>query len=223
DEPPHFAHDSLGANVYKSVNPRPHVTARCPMKRRTLALPIAAAVIMGLVAWRLSWEPPLRNGTRRQTTVRRLAPRFELYDQRSQLVKFERYLGRTRLLLLFIADTPAAEHPLVLQLLGQSELMDSANVQVIVVGMATPYANRESERRLGRSLPFPVLTDVNLQTPEPAPTHRLWGLAGDDPADVREGLYLIDRDGAVNWPGAAPQPAADPAQTIEAVARSEWP
>ena len=79
------------------------------MKYRILILPVAAAVIIGLVVWRMNRHPQGVGSRATPTAVRHLAPRFELYDQNSQLVKFERYLGRTRLLLLFTGDTPAAE------------------------------------------------------------------------------------------------------------------
>lgn len=193
------------------------------MKPRILILPISAVAIIALVAWRLSWEPLPRGAISPQAAARRLAPRFELYDQHSQMVKFERYLGRTRLLLLFIGDTPAADHPLVQLLHDRQTEIESTGVQIVVVGLATPYANRQAEQRTGITLAFPVLTDVDLRSPAPAPTHRLWGLAGDDPNDVRQGLYLIDRDGTVRWQGTAPRPATDPARIIDTVAAGEWP
>ncbi len=196
------------------------------MKPRILILPISAAVILAMVMWRVSREPEQSDGPAAPAAMRRLAPAFELYDQHSQLVKFERYLGRTRLLLLFIGDRPASEHPLARQLLDHHAAIESAGIQIVVVGVATPFANRESEKQLGARFPFPVLTDVNLRSPEPVPVHRQWGLVGDGPsaqAEVREGLFLIGRDGTVDWSRTAPQPVADPVAIVGSIAVGEWP
>jgi peroxiredoxin len=193
------------------------------MKYRVLILPLAAAVIGGLVVWRMNRESMLSDSPVTRTTDRRLAPRFELYDQHSQLVKFERYLGRTRLLLLFTADTPAAEHSLARQLLERHADIANAGVQIVVVGTATPFANREAEKQFGSEFPFPVLTDVDRQSPEPAPAHRRWGLIDGETQEVRSALFIIDRDGTVAWAQTAPQPVADPDRTVAEIAQGNWP
>ncbi len=195
------------------------------MKPRVLILPISAAAIFAMVIWRVNREAPQGDRAATPAAIRRLAPAFELYDQHSQLVKFERYLGRTRLLLLFIGDRPAAEHPLVRRLVDHHAAIEDAGIQIVVVGVATPFANREAEKQLAAPLPFPVLTDVNRQSPEPVPVHRLWGLADDHPASLstaREGLFLIGRDGTVDWSGTAPQPVVDPVATVDQIARGDW-
>jgi len=184
------------------------------MKPRVLILPISAVIIIGMVTWRLNRDADVSLIVRTTVDERRLAPRFELYDQHSQFVKFERYLGRTRLLVVFIADASADKHPLVRQLCENHDAIEDAGVQVVVVGTATPFATREAEKRRGDPFPFPVLSDVNLQTPEPTPTHRQWGLADDDPTDVQQGLFLIARDGTVAWSDSTPQPVIAPPATI---------
>jgi peroxiredoxin len=192
------------------------------MNHRILILPLAAAVITGLVLWRMDRQPQRVDSPAAQAAVRRLAPRFELYDQHSQLVKFERYLGRTRLLLLFTADTPAAEHALARQLLEHHAEIENAGVQIVVVGTATPFANREAEKQLGTAFPFPVLTDVDRTSPVPAPTHRRWGLIDGETREVQSALFVIDRDGTVAWAQTAPQPVADPARTIAEIAQGNF-
>ena len=72
------------------------------MRKRLLILPLSALVILGLVVYRVQREagrPP--TPLARPPVERRLAPRFELYDQQNQIVKFERSLGRTRLVVVF--------------------------------------------------------------------------------------------------------------------------
>lgn len=193
------------------------------MKPRDLVLLISAVAILGLVLWRLNRENIRPDASQTTSDVRRLAPRFELYDQHSKLVKFERYLGRTRLAVLFIADAPLDEHPLFQSLASKHAAIAAAGVQVIVVGTATPFAIREAEAQRGAEFPFPVLTDIDQKTPVPTPTHRLWGLAGDDPAAIRDGLFLIERDGTVTWNGSTPRAESDPAKAIEAMQNGEWP
>ncbi len=193
------------------------------MQPRVIVLFLSAAVIFSLVQWRLSRERDGPAPNKAATDIRQLAPRFELYDQHSQLVKFERYLGRTRLLVLFIADAKADEHPLVQQLAKAHAAIDKAGVQVIVVGTATPFAIREAEKRHGEPFPFPILTDINQLTPEPSPTHRHWGLASDDLPEIRQGLFLIDRDGTVAWTDNTPQPAHNPKLAIEFITSGDLP
>ncbi|MCA9075724.1 MAG: redoxin domain-containing protein [Planctomycetaceae bacterium] len=193
------------------------------MKPRDLVLLLSAVAILGLVTWRLNRENNQPDASRTTSEVRRLAPRFELYDQHSKLVKFERYLGRTRLVVLFIADAPPDEHPLFQALASKHSAIAAAGVQVIVVSTATPFAVREAEEQRGAEFPFPVLTDIDQKTPVPTPTHRQWGLAGDDPADLRDGLFLIERDGTVTWNGNTPRAESDPAKSIEAIQKGEWP
>lgn len=193
------------------------------MKPRNIVLILSAVVIVSLVQWRLHRENGGPSTDQGATGDRRLAPRFELYDQNSQLVKFERYLGRTQILLLFIADAAVGEHPHVEQLSANNALLEDSGVQVVVVGMATPFAIREAEKQRGEPYPFPVLTDINQQTPEPAPTHRLWGLVGSVPNDIREGLFLINRDGTVSWKGSTPRPQTDPAHVLSLLLQGVWP
>ena len=193
------------------------------MKPRDIVLILSAVIIVGLVKWRLHRDEGGPSTIKTTTSERRLAPRFELYDQNSQLVKFERYLGRTRILLLFIADSPVAAHPLVQQLMSNHTAIEDAEVQVVIVGTATPFATREAEKQRGEPYPFPVLTDINQQTPEPVPTHRQWGLAGDEPTDIREGLFLIDRDGTVPWFENAPRPESAPSNITTMIVNGDWP
>ena len=73
---------------------------------------------------------------------------MELYDQKSQLVKFERYLGRTKMVVVFFdGETGADADPWLTQLRDHHDQVQAAGVQVIGIGLATPYANREAEKR----------------------------------------------------------------------------
>ncbi len=101
---------------------------------------------------------------------RRLAPRVELYDQSSQLVKFERYLGRTRMVIVFFDGEKGADaDPWLSQLRDHHAYVVAAGAQVIGIGMATPYANRQavSARPSFRSRFCPILVATVLPRPTP--------------------------------------------------------
>ena len=186
------------------------------MKPRILILPIAALVIAGLVFWRYGWESPPQEQSALVGEVRVLAPRFELYDQHSQLVKFERYLGRTALLILFFDADSAPDENVPLSLLRDHyNALNDAGIDVVAVSPATPFAVREAERRTGRKYPFPVLTDIDQRSPVPVPVHRLWGLADDDSPAIRTGMFFVERDGSVATDNGRPRPLEKPEAFVD--------
>lgn len=147
-----------------------------------------------------------------------MAPRFQLYDQHSQLVKFERYLGRTELLLVFFDSAePISDNALLRRLRDVHGELETAGLQVVAVSLATPHAVRQAEQQAGEEFPFPVLTDIDMQSPIPAPVHRLWGLADDDSPATRTGVFFVDRRGTVAYQGAYPQPLDDPQEFLDKV------
>lgn len=147
--------------------------------------------------------------------TRLLAPRFSLYDQHSQLVKFERYLGRTEILVVFVDDAlPLDENPLLTRLRRDHAALQAGGLQVVAISQATPHAIRQAEQRAGAEFPFPVLTDIDMQTPVPVPVHRLWGLADDTSPAVRSGVFHVDRRGMVEYAGAYPASLGDPQQFL---------
>jgi len=168
-----------------------------------------------MVQWRYQREPGASSGPA-TSEARQLAPRFELYDQHSQLVKFERYLGRTELLVVFFdGDQPVADNALLSQLRDVHAALETAGLQVVAISLATPHAVRQAEQQIGDEFPFPVLTDIDMQSPIPAPVHRLWGLADDDSPVIETGVFFVDRRGMVAYAGAYPQPLDDPQAFVE--------
>jgi peroxiredoxin len=185
------------------------------MKPRILVLPVSALIIVAMVVWRYDREPAADSHSLSSETPRLLAPRFALYDQHSQLVKFERYLGRTEILVVFFDDAvPLNEHPLLTRLRRNHAALQASGLQVVAVSQATPHAIRQAEQRAGEAFPFPVLTDIDMQTPIPVPVHRLWGLADDNSPAVRSGVFHVDRRGMVEYAGAYPAPLDDPQQFL---------
>jgi peroxiredoxin len=194
-----------------------------PFRRyRILVLPFAAAVIAGLV-WLGEHNQRMQQG-RTQTErarPRRLAPRIELYDQKSQLVKFERYLGRTQMVVVFFDGETGADHdPWLTQLRDQHDTVKAAGVQVIGIGVATPYANRQASER-SQPFPFPILSDIGKDNP--APAHTQWGRFDPSDGSFHTGVFLVDRSGMVETDNRGFKPVSDPLSVVKALCEGKWP
>jgi len=189
-------------------------------------LPTAFVVITGLVIFRTQqldqWvdNPPVLNRERRQ-----LAERFELADHHRHLVKFERYLGRQRVVLVFFdAKLGADGDPRTQSIIENYAAYKRAGIEVVAVSTATPFANGETELRLGGKVPFPLLTDIGLNSPIPIPTHQKWGAIEPETKEPRPGLYLIERDGTVEVDATGvPIPVEDEAAALQSLAEGQWP
>lgn len=165
-------------------------------KPRILILPLAAIVIVALVAYK-SRQPhldPNEFNPGGVLSIRRPAPVFKLHDQHSQPFRLERYLGRHKLLVVFFDPTAGAAHNPQLQIMksGYDQLAASGQ-KVIAISSATPYANRESFK-LGGDFPFHVLSDADYSV------EAAWGcLTRDEPPQVIPSAFVVDRAGVINW------------------------
>lgn len=190
---------------------------------RVLVLPLAALVIAGLCWWRIEVDQQRRTAAIGKNAARpvRLAPRFELYDQKSQLVKFERYLGRTRIVLIFFDGEQGADNdPWLPQLRDHFDQLKAARIQVVGVGFASPYANRQAAERTV-PFPFPICSDIGHD--RPAPAHTAWGLFDPEQQVFRTGMFLIDRSGMVETERGRPRPTDDPAKAVVELIAGRWP
>lgn len=194
------------------------------MKPRVLVLPLAALLIAGLVALRLAREEQRPTSPAAPPLPRRLAPKdFELYDMQNRLVKLERYLGRSRLVIVFFAPQPGADaDSRLVRLRNHDTAVKRAGAEVVAITTARPAENEHAEARAGRKFPFPILTDINRNSPLPA-AHQQWGLYDEASGKTREALFLVDRAGMVPVRNGFPAPVADPDAAIDALCRGEWP
>ena len=179
-------------------------------------LPLAAAVIGGLVWLGERNQAQLARQPHSQSTrPRRLAPRVELYDQSSQIVKFERYLGRTKMVVVFFdGEVGADADPWLTQLRDHHDKVKAAGVQVIGIGMATPFANRQAGERSAK-FPFPILSDIGRD--RPAPAHTAWGRFDPATASFLTGVFLVDRSGMVEIDSRGYRPVDDPQSLIRSL------
>ena len=192
------------------------------MKPRVLVLPIAAVVILALVVYRIQREE--RRPEAGPPIERQLAPNIVLSNQSNQLVKLDAYLGRTRVVLVFFDGAQGADRdPLLVQLVEQHDALEAAGVQVIAVSTATRFVNRQAAVRMGSRFPFPLLTDIDLTGPLPAPAHQAWGLFDPVSNQTATGLFLIDRDGTVRFESGRPRPVSDAEAAVEVLIEGGWP
>lgn len=196
------------------------------MGRREILLALAGFFLFVLAVWRQNqlaeWS---QDPSRKPALVRTLAPRFTLADHRRNVVKLERLLGRHRVVLVFFdSDLGVDQDPRTKPLIKANELLEQNDIKVIAVGTATPFANEEAEKRLGQKIPFPVLTDIELNAPLPSPAHRLYGLIDPETGETRSGLFLIERDGTVPFsPQGDPLIEVNEKSVLDSLAKGEWP
>lgn len=196
------------------------------ISRGPILLAFSGLVILGLVVfrerqvaqWRLEAPP-------RTLVPRQLAPRFQVADHRRHVVKFERLLGRHRVVLLFFDAKLGAEgDPMLQKLVNCFPAMKKAGIEVLAISDAPPYLNQQAEKNRGEPFPFPLLTDIDLNIPASSPVHRMYGLFDKRTQTSANGLFLIARDGTlpVNAQGV-PVPVADVDTVIASLCAGEWP
>ena len=172
-----------------------------PFRPRILVLPIAAAIIGGLVTFKLT-RPPQSQQVISQYEVRS-TPSFVALDLDNKLFKLERYIGRHEILLVFFDGELGADRDLLLQQIRErfAELKQRG-MQVVAVSAALPQHNRQAVERSGK-FPFPLLSDPEFLI------HRTWGRCDDEGLHPQTGVFVIDRAGRVAWSGRAPRPEAN--------------
>ena len=180
------------------TDPTAIMTPRISFRPRILVLPLAAAVIAGLVAFKLTRPPQSLVGIEAQQS--RPAPVFKALDSQNQLIKIERYIGRHEILLVFFDGDAGADHdPILRRIRDGFDVLRRRGIQVLAVSAALPQHNRKAAERVG-PFPFPLLSDPEFLI------HKLWGRLSEDEQQTRTGVFLIDRAGQVAWSSKHPQP-----------------
>jgi peroxiredoxin len=172
----------LEANVGRSLD------------KRLLLLGLAAGIIGGLCAFKLSRRYPPQNNIPTRA-VARPAPGVELYDQSSpsRIVRLEAYLGRERVIVVFFdGESGAHASPMLIYLRDNWNRLRDANIRVIAISTALPQENRKDIAQHG-AFPFPLLSDPDFHV------HRDWGRFKDETSKPLFGLFLVDRKGWVAW------------------------
>lgn len=194
--------------------------------RREFLLLGAGVIIFGVAYWRQQQLKQWSQDPHRQVALARtLAPRFTLADHNRKVVKLERLLGRHRVVLVFFDPNLGIDQdPRTKKLLEAFKTIDAAGIEIIAVSTATPFANEEAEKRIGYELPFPVLTDIDINNPVPTPAHRSYGCLDENSGLPLPALFLIERDGSLPYgPNGFPTAIQDEARALEILAQGAWP
>lgn len=196
------------------------------MGKREILLLLAGAMLAGIVIWRQNqlqqWES---DPSRTAVGLRQLAPRFTLADHNRKVVKLERLLGRHRIVLVFFdAELGVDRDPRTRILIDNFEKLDQSGIEVIAVSTATPFANGEAEKRLGSKVPFPVLTDIEINDPQPTPAHRKYGLVTEQTQELQTGIFLIERDGSIPFSASgSPRRVKNETLLLGDLSQGQWP
>ncbi len=165
---------------------------------RILILPFSAAIIVGLVAYKLSQPPPSKEVS--NVEERGAVKPFMALDSQNRLLKFDGYLGRHEILLIFFDGEVGADcDPLLLRARQNFEQLRQRKIFIFGVSTALPQHNRQAIVR-GGVFPFPLLSDPELLI------HKTWGRYDEDQQRPLTGVFHIDRAGRVAWSGKSPRP-----------------
>ena len=183
------------------------------MRRLLLIIPISAAVIAGLVAFKLTrhYDPP---SEQESAAAVRPAPLLKLYDQKSEIVRLERYVGRSKLLIVFYDGSRGPEDSSLLTTLRERYAdLHATGAVVLAISAARPSENRYGknlEHRKGAGenastaaseeirYPFPVLSDILYDW------HRQYGAFDEKSQQPREAVFIVDRAGYIEYEHIGP-------------------
>ncbi len=178
-------------------------------RKRVLVLPLTAIVILALVTYKRSRTYAPTD----QSTVSRVAmrptPIFEGLDAHNVLVKYERYVGRHRILVVFFdGDAGADQDPVLLRLKQGFAKLKANGAVVVAVSTALPQHNRQVMERSG-PFPFPLVSDPTFEI------HRAWGRFDEKAKKPLQGVFSVDRAGRVAYEGGKPKPVTRPDAVVD--------
>jgi alkyl hydroperoxide reductase subunit AhpC len=153
--------------------------------------------------------------------VMRPAPTFEALDSDLHLVRLSAWLGRHRIILVFFDGEVGADRDAdLLRLRDRFAEIQSQDVKVVGVTTSIPQVNRAAMERAGGTFPFPLVSDVDFQSPEGTlRIHRHWGRLDSVTETPLKGLFLSDRKGQVAYVGPIPKPYENIDQIFDLLAK----
>lgn len=174
------------------------------MNRRLLLLAGCAVVIAGVVGFKLAYPQwHLLEGRRGLAAISQPAPLFQLYDQNSEIVRLQRYLGRHKLVVVFFdPQRGIGDNPLLMTLSEHLLELHQARAVVLAISSARPAEHRQGAER-GTKVAFPLLSDLELWV------HRRWGAFDVERNQPREAVFIIDRAGRIRHVHLGPDNLGD--------------
>ncbi len=180
-------------------------------------LTLAMATTFGAWKWKQDHKPKPGSSTG-SPPVYAVAPLFELPDQKSRMVRLERYVGRHPIILVFFDGEKGADaNPWLKALAERYATVQSSGTKVVAITTTLPQKNRAAD------MPFDVLTDLKPgDITSTGSIHRAWG-AVDEKGEPTPRLFLIRHDRTVQWGEGRPEPVADPLAIIRAAVQGSDP
>lgn len=189
------------------------------MKDRRLIFVLALGVLIATVtiARIVTNQPQTYEEQVAAAVMMRPAPGFEALDSEGHLVRLSAWLGRHRIILVFFDGERGADQDAdLLKLRDRFAELKETDVKIVGVTLSIPQINRAAMDRAGGTFPFPLVSDIDFQSPEGTMRiHRHWGRLDAIGEQPLKGVFLIDRKGQVAYVGPIPKPYDNVDQVIE--------
>ena len=189
------------------------------MKDRRLIFVLALGVLIAAVtiARIVTNQPQTYEEQVAAAVMMRPAPGFEALDSEGHLVRLSAWLGRHRIILVFFDGERGADQDAdLLKLRDRFAELKETDVKIVGVTLSIPQVNRAAMDRTGGTFPFPLVSDIDFQSPEGTMRiHRHWGRLDAIGEQPLKGVFLIDRKGQVAYVGPIPKPYDNVDQVIE--------
>ncbi len=189
------------------------------MKDRRLIFVLALGVLIAIVtiARIVTNQPQTYEEQVAAAVMMRPAPGFEALDSEGHLVRLSAWLGRHRIILVFFDGERGADQDAdLLKLRDRFAELKETDVKIVGVTLSIPQINRAAMDRAGGTFPFPLVSDIDFQSPEGTMRiHRHWGRLDAIGEQPLKGVFLIDRKGQVAYVGPIPKPYDNVDQVIE--------
>ncbi len=189
------------------------------MKDRRLIFVLALGVLIAIVtiARIVTNQPQTYEEQVAAAVMMRPAPGFEALDSEGHLVRLSKWLGRHRIILVFFDGERGADQDAdLLKLRDRFAELKETDVKIVGVTLSIPQVNRAAMDRAGGPFPFPLVSDIDFQSPEGTMRiHRHWGRLDAIGEQPLKGVFLIDRKGQVAYVGPIPKPYDNVDQVIE--------
>ena len=189
------------------------------MKDRRLIFVLALGVLIATVtiARIVTNQPQTYEEQVAAAVMMRPAPGFEALDSEGHLVRLSAWLGRHRIILVFFDGERGADQDAdLLKLRDRFAELTATDVKLVGVTLSIPQLNRAALDRAGGTFPFPLVSDIDFQSPEGTMRiHRHWGRLDAIGEQPLKGVFLIDRKGQVAYVGPIPKPYDNVDQVLE--------
>ena len=188
------------------------------MDKRLVFLFFVGTAIIGVCYWKVTRDYPPQPRAE-DLVFKQPAPLIPLLpDQHSEMLKFERYLGRHEIFVVFYEGKHGIENSDIMKLFRDRHDELSARGTIVVgISEAIPQeslgyeevTNESGETvRRKKSWPFPLLTDFGWLV------HQNWGRYDQQQDRALQGVFYLDRAGNVDFQNGQPLPLEHPEQFL---------